>query len=201
LVNYLEQAPPLQVSEWLDGKTRNLEDFRGKVVVLLFLGDVMRFDFEQIPVESQPQIKIIKQTIEAFYKKYAAKDVVFLELYPPGTSKDKIRAFHQFRGFDTLAALDQRSPYGGATNFQYHGENLDLGCYLMGSDGRVRFGPYFWSGELGEMYIQNAAEKLSISLETTEKLSEEEAIHQTVRIMEYIISEQIDKALAAKNSK
>ena len=51
------------------------------------------------------------------------------------------------------------------------------------------------------MYIQNAAEKLSISLETTEKLSEEEAIHQTVRIMEYIISEQIDKALAAKNSK
>ncbi|WP_417387045.1 M56 family metallopeptidase [Gimesia sp.] len=201
LVNYLEQAPPLQVSEWLDGKARNLKDFRGKVVVLLFLGDVMRFDFEQIPAESQPQIKMIKQTIEAFYKKYAAKEVVFLELYPPGTSKDKIRAFHQFRGFDTLAALDQRSPYGGATNFQYHGENLDLACYLMGSDGRVRFGPYFWSGELGDIYLRNAAEKLSISLETTEKLSEEEAIHQTVRILEYIISEQIDKALAAQKSR
>ena len=63
------------------------------------------------------------------------------------------------------------------------------------------FGPHFWDGELGEMYFQNAADKLSISLDSSEELSPEEGARVSLRIMEYIISEQIDKALAAKNSK
>lgn len=200
-VNFLEQAPPLQIQEWVDGKTRNLADFRGKVVVLLFLGDVMHFDFEQIPAENQQWLEMLKQTIKAFHTKYAEKEVVFLELYPPGTSKDKIRAFHQFRGFETHAAIDQSAQVGGATNFQYHGGILDLSFYLIDSDGRVIFGPHFWDGELGEMYFQNAADKLSISLDSSEELSLEEGARVSLRIMEYIISEQIDKALAAKNSK
>lgn len=200
-VNFLEQAPPLQIQEWVDGNTRNLADFRGKVVVLLFLGDVMHFDFEQIPAENQQWLEMIKQTIKAFHTKYAEKEVVFLELYPPGTNKEKIRAFHQFRGFETHAAIDQSAPTGGVTNFQYHGGILDLSFYLIDSDGRVIFGPRFWDGELGEMYFQNAADKLSISLDSSEELSLEEGARVSLRIMEYIISEQIDKALAAKNSK
>ncbi|QDT92231.1 M56 family metallopeptidase [Gimesia algae] len=200
-VNFLEQAPPLQIQEWVDGKTRNLADFRGKVVVLLFLGDVMHFDFEQIPAENQQWLEMIKQTIKAFHTKYAEKEVVFLELYPPGTSKEKIRAFHQFRGFKTHAAIDQSAPTGGVTNFQYHGGILDLSFYLIDSDGRVIFGPRFWDGELGEMYFQNAADKLSISLDSSEDISPEEGARASLRIMEYIISEQIDKALAAKKSK
>ncbi|WP_417380742.1 M56 family metallopeptidase [Gimesia sp.] len=200
-VNFLEQAPPLQIQEWVDGKTRNLADFRGKVVVLSFLSDVMHFDFEQIPVENQQWLEMIKQTIKAFHTKYDEKEVVFLELYPPGTSKEKIRAFHQFRGFETHAAIDQSAPTGGATNFQYHGGILDLSFYLIDSDGRVIFGPRFWDGELGEMYFQNAADKLSISLDSSEELSLEEGASVSLRIMEYIISEQIDKALAAKKSK
>ncbi|QEG17934.1 M56 family metallopeptidase [Gimesia maris] len=200
-VNFLEQAPPLQIQEWVDGNTRNLADFRGKVVVLLFLGDVMHFDFEQIPAENQQWLEMLKQTIKAFHTKYAEKEVVFLELYPPGTSKEKIRAFHQFRGFETHAAIDQSAPTGGVTNFQYHGGILDLSFYLIDPDGRVIFCPRFWDGELGEMYIQNAADKLSISLDSSEELSPEEGARVSLRIMEYIISEQIDKALAAKNSK
>ncbi|WP_339674458.1 hypothetical protein [uncultured Gimesia sp.] len=48
---------------------------------------------------------------------------------------------------------------------------------------------------MAEDYFQYTARKLSISLDEMEKLPEDEAIRQSLRIMEYIISEQIDKVL------
>ncbi|HAH47709.1 MAG TPA: hypothetical protein DCM07_23200 [Planctomycetaceae bacterium] len=56
-----------------------------------------------------------------FEQKLVLKEIIFLEIYPPCTSKVKIREFHQNRGFKTLAAIDQRQAEGGATNQKYHG--------------------------------------------------------------------------------
>lgn len=47
-----------------------------------------------------------------------------------------------------------------------------------------------------EDYFQHTARKLSISLDDAEKLPEDEAIRQSLRIMEFIIGEQIDIVLA-----
>uniref|UniRef100_UPI0030DC26DA hypothetical protein n=1 Tax=uncultured Gimesia sp. TaxID=1678688 RepID=UPI0030DC26DA len=62
--------------------------------------------------------------------------------------------------------------------------------------GRVVFSPEIYDSIMAEAYFQHTARKLSISLDEVEKLPEDEAIRQSLRIMEYIISEQIDKVLA-----
>ncbi|QDV19168.1 Methicillin resistance mecR1 protein [Gimesia panareensis] len=197
MVHFFTQAPPLQVAKWLDGNQRNLKDFRGKVVVLLFLDDTfLKFDFTKLPPEMERYFVEAKKMLLRLHRKYANKEIVFLEIYPPGTSKAKIREFHQYRGFETLAAIDQRQGEGGATNQKYQGSHVAPTCFLLSRKGRVFFSPEIYDDVMVEQYFQHVARKLSISVDEVEKLPEDEAIRQSLRIMEYIISEQIDTALA-----
>ncbi|EDL59741.1 M56 family metallopeptidase [Gimesia maris] len=195
MVHLFSQAPPLQVTEWLDGNTHQLKDFEGKVVVLLFLEDVLNYDFSGMSPEIEKYVGEIKKMLLRLHQKYADKEIIFLEIYPPGTSKVKIREFHQNRGFKTLAAIDQRQAEGGATNQKYHGIHVAPTCFLLSRKGRVVFSPEIYDSIMAEDYFQHTARKLSISLDEMEKLPEDEAIRQSLRIMEYIISEQIDKVL------
>ncbi len=195
MVHLFSQAPPLQVTEWLDGNTHQLKDFEGKVVVLLFLEDVLNYDFSGMSPEMEKYVGEIKKMLLRLHQKYADKEIIFLEIYPPGTSKVKIREFHQNRGFKTLAAIDQRQAEGGATNQKYHGIHVAPTCFLLSRKGRVVFSPEIYDSIMAEDYFQYTARKLSISLDEMEKLPEDEAIRQSLRIMEYIISEQIDKVL------
>lgn len=196
MVHLFSQAPPLQVTEWLDGNTHQLKDFEGKVVVLLFLEDVLNYDFSGMSPEMEQYVGEIKKMLLRLHQKYADKEIIFLEIYPPGTSKAKVRKFHQNRGFETLAAIDQRQAEGGATNQKYHGIHVAPTCFLLSRKGRVVFSPEIYDSIMAEDYFQHTARKLSISLDDVEKLPEDEAIRQSLRIMEYIIGEQIDKVLA-----
>lgn len=196
MVHLFSQAPHLQVTEWLDGNTHQLKDFEGKVVVLLFLENVLNYDFSGMSPEMEQYVGEIKKMLLRLHQKYADKEIIFLEIYPPGTSKVKIREFHQNRGFKTLAAIDQRQAEGGATNQKYHGIHVTPTCFLLSRKGRVVFSPEIYDSIMAEDYFQHTARKLSISLDDVEKLPEDEAIRQSLRIMEYIISEQIDKVLA-----
>ena len=130
------------------------------------------------------------------HQKYANKEIVFLEIYPPDSSKAKIREFHQYLGFETLAAIDQRQGEGGATNMKYHGAQVAPTCFMLSRKGRIVFSPEIIDSIMMEEHFQHAARKLSISLDELEKLPKDEATRQSLRVMEYMIREQIDKVLA-----
>ncbi|QDT86003.1 M56 family metallopeptidase [Gimesia chilikensis] len=197
MVHLFTQAPPLQVAEWMDGNQRNLKDFRGKVVVLLFLDDtLLEFDFTKLPPEMEQYFVEAQKMLLRLHQKYENKEIVFLEIYPPDSSKAKIREFHQYLGFETLAAIDQRQGEGGATNQKYHGVQVAPTCFMLSRKGRIVFSPEITDSIIMEEHFQHAARKLSISLDELEKLPEDEATRQSLRIIEYMISEQIDKVLA-----
>ena len=197
MVHLFTQAPPLQVSEWMDGNQRNLQDFRGKVVVLLFLDDTfLKFDFAKLPPEMEQYFVEAQKMLLRLHQKYENKDIVFLQIYPPDSSKAKIREFHQYLGFETLAAIDQRQGEGGATNQKYHGVQVAPTCFMLSRKGRIVFSPEIIDSIMMEEHFQHAARKLSISLDELEKLPKDEATRQSLRVMEYLISEQIDKVLA-----
>ncbi|KAA0141535.1 peptidase M56 [Gimesia chilikensis] len=197
MVHLFTQAPPLQVSEWMDGNQRNLQDFRGKVVVLLFLDDTfLKFDFAKLPPEMEQYFVEAQKMLLRLHQKYENKEIVFLQIYPPDSSKAKIREFHQYLGFETLAAIDQRQGEGGATNNKYHGVQVAPTCFMLSRKGRIVFSPEITDSIMMEEHFQHAARKLSISLDELEKLPKDEATRQSLRVMEYMISEQIDKVLA-----
>ncbi|MBN69611.1 MAG: peptidase M56 [Gimesia sp.] len=197
MVHLFTQAPPLQVAEWMDGNQRNLQDFRGKVVVLLFLDDTfLKFDFAKLPPEMEQYFVEAQKMLLRLHQKYANKEIVFLEIYPPDSSKAKIREFHQYLGFETLAAIDQRQGEGGATNMKYHGAQVAPTCFMLSRKGRIVFSPEIIDSIMMEEHFQHAARKLSISLDELEKLPKDEATRQSLRVMEYMIREQIDKVLA-----
>ena len=195
-----EAAPALQVSEWLDGKPHHLNEYRGKVIVLLFFSGVQETDYSEVPSQVQQQLARLTKSIKTFHTKYSNKGVVFVEVHPPGTEKEKILAFHEFRKLKTLAAIDQVSQSGGASNIQFNGVNMDLSLYLIGRDGKIALNQDCLEGERGELAYRYAASKLSIPLPLDEYVSEEEAMQRGIRIMEFMISEQIDNALAGKKS-
>jgi hypothetical protein len=197
MVHLFTQAPPLQVAEWMDGNQRKLKDFRGKVVVLLFLDDTfLKFDFAKLPPKMEQYFVEAQKMLLRLHQKYANKEIVFLEIYPPDSSKAKIREFHQYLGFETLAAIDQRQGEGGATNMKYHGAQVAPTCFMLSRKGRIVFSPEIIDSIMMEEHFQHAARKLSISLDELEKLPKDEATRQSLRVMEYMISEQIDKVLA-----
>lgn len=191
-----EIAPPLNVESWLDGKSRKLSDFRGKVVVLLFM-DIS--GFSEIPDDMKEQYDSMMKIMRVIYEKYATKGVVFLDIHPAGTNPDLIRAFQKDRQFETLAAIDAGiKAQDGNTAKKYTGDHPDLTFFLIGRDGRIALSPDTFEGEIGMMYYMSAARKLSIPLPIDESVPEEEAMHRSLKILELILSEQIDKALAVK---
>lgn len=190
-------APPLQLASWSDGKSRKLSDFRGKVVVMLFV------DISSIVNITDDQLKGFVDSMnlmKQFYQKNAAKGVVFLDIHPAGTNLDQIREFQKLRQWETLATIDAGTKdKGGLTFKKYNGIEGDIGAFLIGRDGRIVISTDLLAEYDFETYYHYAAKKLSIPVDKLENLSEEKAMLQSMRIMEFIINEQIDSALATKS--
>jgi len=132
--------------------------------------------------------------MKAFHTKYTSKGVVFVEIHSPGTTKEAIRTFQQFRKFETLAAIDQGNLRSGVTNIKFNGSSRDLSLFLIGRDGTIAMNQSLLEGDHAELYYHRAAHKLSIPL----KFNQSPSMEEGMRIVEFMISEQIDYALAGK---
>tara|TARA_R110002111_G_scaffold2705_3_gene17912 strand:+ start:38455 stop:41472 length:3018 start_codon:yes stop_codon:yes gene_type:complete len=192
-----ELAPAFEVASWLDGKSRSLDEFRGKVVVLLFL-DISAFT--DIPNDMQLHLRTTMDLLKKIQMKYAAQGVVFLEIYPVGTTTDQIHEYQNFRQLKTLAAIDSGTNLKAGTTLNKYTDPGGMNGFLIGRDGRIIMSTDSAVDADFETYYYYAATKLSIPLETQENLSEEEAMRQSMRILEFIVSEQLDNALAAKQT-
>ena len=196
-----DNAPDLQVSGWLDGKPHKLSDFKGKVVALLFINGIQNADFANLPPEMQESLSQMTAPLKAVHDQYAKKGVVFVEVHSPGVTKAQIESFHQFRKFNSLAAIDQASDKGGLSNITYNGSSMDLALYIIGRDGKIAFSDSILSNaDTGELYWLYAVNKLSIPLEKFETATEDEARKLSLKIMEFLINEQFDYALSGKQS-
>ncbi|WP_339730508.1 M56 family metallopeptidase [uncultured Gimesia sp.] len=192
-------APPLEVASWLDGKSRSLDDFRGKVVVLLFV-DI--FAFSDIPDDMQLHLGMKRDLFKKIQMKYAAQGVAFLEIHPVGTTTDQVRAYQKFRQPKTLAAIDAGTNAKAGTTINKYTDLGEMNAFLIGRDGRIIMSTDSAVDYGFESYCYYAATKLNIPIETPVTLPEEdmeEAMHQIRRILEFIISEQLDRALAVEN--
>ena len=87
-------APEWKISEWTDGKTRKLSDYRGKIVVLDFWGSWCGPCLQAIPAKQELQ------------ERYQDREVVFLGIHTAGIDMPQVKQMLKFQNWDTLVGLD-----------------------------------------------------------------------------------------------
>jgi thiol-disulfide isomerase/thioredoxin len=177
-------APALAVAGWADGKSRSLDEYRGKVVVLDFWG-----------IWCGPCVRMLPMmnTLEARYKD---RDVVFLSIHTAGTEMEQVRAFQREMKVDFATALDTGDDVvEGVTSKRYAVRGFPT-VFVIGRDGGIA-----WSNNQIPLKDQlqrmkRAAQALSIPWPIDEKQPRVKLLAQTNRIREFLFSEAIDQALA-----
>lgn len=181
-------APPLEVAQWTDGKSRNLSDFRGKVVVLTIsqrLDDENDGDAD----ENGPIIASMKELIT----KHMEQGVVFLEIFGAGSDVEIVRKFQKATGWGSLAGIDEGPRYSDGATLQKYGEP---GFAIIGRDGHVAFNLAAQDEEGWYIRLSRAAKALSIPWPLDEDGPAEQIGRQQLQLFTHIMSDQIDRALA-----
>jgi thiol-disulfide isomerase/thioredoxin len=178
-----QRAPALNVARWTDGKTRSLDDFKGKVVALDFWGIWCKSCIATLPA------------MKNLMTKYKDRDVVFLSVHTAGTDIEQLRGFQQQQKWEPLTGLDLGDDViEGATAKTYGVQGYPT-LLIIGRDGCVA-----WSTDQnlqdGMKMIERAARALSIPWPIDEKGPEKDLIEKMCRIQEFLITEAIDQALA-----
>ncbi|QDT51506.1 hypothetical protein Pan258_55950 [Symmachiella dynata] len=184
-------APPLKIASWIDGKSRNLDNFKGKVVVLIF----------SQPMEDLKEVEENQDAITAMKKlqsKFGPQGVVILEIFEAGSDMQRVRDFQKARGWKSLAGIDEAlEPYAGATALTYLA-GYDSGFVVIGRDGRVTFNFNALEEESAMQLVMEAAKALSIPWPLPEDGPEEQVNRQQLQIFEYIFNKQIEQAVKKK---
>ena len=182
-------APPLKIAAWTDAKSRNLDNFKGKVVVLVFsqkLGDPQ-------DDESNDDAVAFMKTLQG---KFGSKGVVFLEIFGAESNMQRVRDFQKTRGWKSLVGIDATTKSNvGATAEKYLAGN-DSGFVVIGRNGRVAFNADALEEETAMQMFFKAAQTLSIPWPLDENGPEDQIDQQQVQIFEHIVSNQIEQALA-----
>ena len=175
-----QPAPPLQVAGWTDGRSRSLEEFRGKVVVIDFwatwCGGCVRIIPEMKKLEDQ----------------YKGKGVVFLAIHTAGADLKQILAFQREKKWTVAMAVDGGVyGFGGYTHAKYGVAGIPS-FIVIGRDGRVAWNP---EANFSSDMMEKAAKHLSIPWPLNEKAPQEQIDRAEQRISEYLIHEAIDQTL------
>ncbi|MBX3441213.1 MAG: TlpA family protein disulfide reductase [Planctomyces sp.] len=126
-----QPAPPLQTARWVDGETRQLEDFRGQVVLLDFWGLWCGPCRGAVPAN-----KLLQE-------RFQGQPVVFISVHTAGGDPEKlagrIAEFARQQEWNYLAAIDAGTMIENSQTCAAYGVQGFPTHMVIGRDGRVTF--------------------------------------------------------------
>lgn len=131
LVKVGQEAPPLTIARWLDGKPRTLADLKGQVVVLDFWGLWCGACRESVP------------HLNELRKPFEGKPVTFVSIHNAEKDIDdlaeRIEEFRKKTGWEYLAAIDSGTMIeDSATTTAYGVMGFPL-TVIIGPDGKIAY--------------------------------------------------------------
>ena len=123
-----QQAPPLSIGRWLDGKARTLDDLKGQVVVLNFWGLWCSGCVAEVP------------QLNALEKQFRGKPVTFISIHNPEDDLDdlarRIAEFQKKNEWNWIAAIDAGTEDDSKTGDDYGVIGLPF-MVIVGKDGKI----------------------------------------------------------------
>jgi thiol-disulfide isomerase/thioredoxin len=183
-----EEAPEWTVTEWTDGKTHKLSDFRGKVVVLEFWG-----------VWCSPCINGIP-AIKQLQKKYRNKDVVFIGMHTAGTDMSQIRSLLELKEWNMLTAIEEGTDQTDSATSTRYGVRGYPTTVIIDRHGRISQNSSDDNSIGDQEKVMAKAEALAkeagLPWPIGEDWPEEKVKDWSVQMTKYSLSKEIEKALA-----
>ena len=131
LVKIGQQAPPLTIGHWLDGKSRTLADFKGQVVVLEFWGLWCGSCRASVP------------ELKALQEHFHNQPVNFVSIHTadgdPAVLSEKVKEFKASHQWNDVAAIDSgKMLEDSATTAAYGIESFPM-MVIIGADGKITY--------------------------------------------------------------
>ncbi|MEX2139843.1 MAG: redoxin family protein [Pirellulales bacterium] len=182
-----ETAPEWSVVEWTDGKTRKLSDLRGKVVVMDFWGVWCSPCINSIPAK--------KKVLE----KYRGKDIVFIGMHTAGTDMSQIKSLLELKEWNLLTALEEGTDQiDSATSLRY-GVHTYPTTVIIDRKGRIATNTAddetIGDKEKVMAKVEVMAKEAGLPWPISEDWPEEKTQDWLLKMNEYRLSKEIDKAL------
>ena len=173
-----QQAPPLSIGRWLDGKQRTLEDLKGQVVVLNFWGLWCSGCVAEAP------------QLQALEKQFKDRPVTLISIHNPEDDLDdlarRIAEFQKKNELNWIAAIDAGTEEDSKTGDDYGVIGLPL-MVIVGKDGKIVYVDFMADSpdendveareeleKKGESFVQHSFETVGEKWPISDQLSEEE---------------------------
>ena len=170
-----DAAPPWALASWTDGKPRQVEDFRGKVVLLEFWATWCGPCINQMPA------------MQDLNRKYEGR-VAVVGIHTAGADLEKVLAMLNSKGATYPTGVDSGRPDAGVTLARYGVSGLPT-LLLLDRNGKVA-----WTSQdpRNDGWTRDAAQRLGIAWPPDKDLT----IEQLGRVHVELLSDQIDKIAA-----
>jgi thiol-disulfide isomerase/thioredoxin len=126
-----QEAPPLTIARWLDGKPRTLDDLRGQVVVLDFWGLWCSACRTSVPQHNSLQ------------DRFKDRPVTFISIHTADQDQDELAAqikeFAKGNGWQFIAAIDQGKMLEDSVTTNAYGIDGFPMRVIIGPDGKIAY--------------------------------------------------------------
>ncbi len=184
-----ENAPEWSISDWTDGKVHKLSDFRGKVVLVDFWGVWCDGCVKAIPAVRKVQEKF-------------GDRIVLVGIHTPGTEISQIKKLLGLKDWNVPVGLDNGPALAKGETAVRYGVYGYPTFIIIDKQGRIAFNPEAVEGAHDKDKVMAKAEALAkeagVPWPIDKDVSEDEARSRIERIQVYMLSKEVEKALATK---
>jgi thiol-disulfide isomerase/thioredoxin len=184
-----EIAPDWSITEWTDGNTRKLSDFRGKVVVLDFWG-IWCYPC----VQSIPAMKKIEE-------KYRGKEIVFIGMHTAGTEMSQVKKLLELKEWNLLTGIEEGNDQTDSVTAKRYGVRGYPTTVIVDRKGRISTNTSdddtIGDKEKVMAKAEAMAKEAGLPWPIKEDSPEEETQAWFNRLQVHMLSKEIDKALAS----
>lgn len=179
-------APEWDISEWSDGRARQLSDYFGQVVVLNFWSLSPNGAVTSIPAQKR------------LARQFTDQGVVFIGINTAGSEMSQINKLKETEQWTTPTGIDRGTSQFNGVTFKKYGVDGNLTLIVIDAAGKISFRSDVEPSQDRETYIKNLAEESGISWPPPENATKEQMLGIMNQIQFTLLSREINRVLKAK---
>lgn len=183
-----DEASEWSIVKWTDAKKRQLSDYQGKTVVLIFWG-----------VNDNNSISLIP-SIKKLQQRFADRDVTFLGVHRAGEDMDLILQTAKRYKWDIATGVDQGKDDADSVTWKDYGSPRGLPLMVIDGAGKIAYNSSARPKNMQAVMkvLQDIAESINIPWPIDKDVDEETARDRMAQLMSEVWSREIEKTLAPK---